>query len=105
MAVNIYLLYIHVHYILVIKNYVITIYMYLTMPIIIIIIICILCLFILHAVVNKATGTTQSLSVAKESDSEEEIDFGFWEKASPIPGSAEQQMSRTDVKEVDLNLL
>lgn len=75
------------------------------MPIIIIIIICILCLFILHAVVNKATGTTQSLSVAKESDSEEEIDFGFWEKASPIPGSAEQQMSRTDVKEVDLNLL
>lgn len=32
-----------------------------------------------------------------ESDSEEEIDFGFWEKATPIP--------RTDVKEVDLNLL
>ena len=39
---------------------------------------------------------------AKESDSEEEIDFGFWEKASPIPGSADQLQKRT---EADLNLL
>ena len=37
----------------------------------------------------------------EESDSEEEIDFGFWEKASPIP----DQQGRTDMKEVDLNLL
>lgn len=38
-----------------------------------------------------------------ESDSEEEIDFGFWEKATPI--SDPQQKGRTDMKEVDLNLL
>ena len=38
---------------------------------------------------------------AKESESDEEIDFGFWEKASPIPGTASQE-GRT---EVDLDLL
>ena len=47
--------------------------------------------------------TTSTKPVAKESDSEEEIDFGFWEKASPIPpGSADRQQQ---MKEVDLNLL
>ena len=39
-----------------------------------------------------------------ESDSEEEIDFGFWEKATPIP-DPQQKQGRTDMKEVDLNLL
>ena len=43
--------------------------------------------------------------VERDSDSEEEIDFGFWEKASPLPMASDQLSGRTDIKEVDLNLL
>ena len=63
---------------------------------------------------SSAPSKQQQPTAKVESDSEEEIDFGFWEKATPIPDppthqlkQEQQQQSRTDnlMKEVDLNLL
>ena len=57
-----------------------------------------------HTAVAVSTSSgKQPQPAACESDSEEEIDFGFWEKASPIPSSTDQQ--HNNMKEVDLNLL
>ena len=51
---------------------------------------------------SRGVGQKQLPVMEKESDSEEEIDFGFWEKASPVPTASDQVTGRT---EGDLNLL
>jgi hypothetical protein len=62
----------------------------------------------LFPAVSSASAPLKQPTAKVESDSEEEIDFGFWEKA-PDPQTPqlkqEQQRERTDMKEVDLNLL
>ncbi len=66
-------------------------------------------LLFLFPAVSSASAPVKQPTAKVESDSEEEIDFGFWEKAPDpqIPQlKQEQQQGRTDnMKEVDLNLL
>ena len=67
-------------------------------------------LYVLYAHTCLSTRSTAPEQQPPPSDSEEEIDFGFWEKATSLPTllSSDKTKSSTQqsrAKEVDLDLL